>query len=448
VACRVIAARIEASSSSPWQSVEPLPPDVFAPLRRRIIFDCCKWDPQVEDVSTIADIPLVLPAHVWHELASLAELLAKEVMAAETELRQRPDLHGRLGLPRALKRVLGCSQGGNTTGTARIVRFDFHHTTEGWRISEANSDVPGGLNEASGLSSLMAEQYPGTAPAGDTAGAYSRAICSSLRAGAHVAFVHATAYSDDRQVMTYLARRFAACGVRTSLVSPAHLRWHGDRARLETAWSSETVDALVRFFPCEWLPNLPRVCGWPHFFGGGSTPVSNPASAILTQSKRFPLTWDALGTPMPTWRSLLPETRDPRDVPWRGSEEWVLKPALGRVGEDVGMIGVTEAKLLKRVSRDARWFPSSWVAQRRFAATALRVRGEDLYPSIGIYTIDGLAAGAYGRIAERPLIDGRARDAAVLVTTVHEQNDPNDPNATNDPNASYDERGMLQRVGA
>jgi glutathionylspermidine synthase len=426
----VIPSVIDAPSSSPWRTVAPLPPDVFALLRRRVIFDCCKWDPQVEDVSTIADIPLVLPALVWYELASLAESLAREVMAAETELRHRPELHDRLGLPRALKRVLGRGQDTDTVGTARLVRFDFHHTTDGWKISEANSDVPGGLNEASGLSALMAEHYPGTVPAGDTAGAYSRAVCASFGGGAHVAFVHATAYSDDRQVMTYLARRFAASGVRTSLISPAHVRWQGGRARLETAWTSETVDALVRFFPCEWLPNLPNDCGWSHFFHGGATPVSNPASAVLTQSKRFPLTWDSLKSPMPTWRSLLPETRDPRDVPWRDSEEWVLKPALGRVGEDIGIRGVTEAKQWKRLSRYARWFPSTWVAQRRFAATALRVRGVDLYPSIGIYTIDGHAAGAYGRIAERPLIDGRARDAAVLVTE------------------DDDQRRMLQRVGA
>ena len=81
------------------------------------------------------------------------------------------------------------------------------------------------------------------------------------------------------------------------------------------------------------------------------------------------------------------------------------------------MSGVTEAKQLRRLSRDARWFPSGWAAQRRFTATAFHVRGVDLYPSIGIYTIDGRAAGAYGRIAGRPLIDGRARDAAVLVLT-------------------------------
>jgi glutathionylspermidine synthase len=413
----VILLPVEASPTSPWLLVDPLSPDVFAPLRRRVIFDCCKWDPQVEDVSTIADIPLVLPARVWCELASLAESLAREVMAAETELRQRPDLHGRLGLPRALRRALADPPDEGTIGFARLVRFDFHHTTAGWRISEANSDVPGGLNEASGLSAMMAEHYPGTVPAGDTADAYLRAISASLGAGAHVAFVHATAYSDDRQVMTYLSRRFAARGLRTSLISPAHLRWGDCRARLETAWTSDTVDAIVRFFPAEWLPNLPSACGWSHFFHGGSTPVSNPASAILTQSKRFPLTWEALETPMPTWRSLLPETRDPRNVPWRESDEWVLKPALGRVGEDIGMSGVTELKQLKRVSRDARWFPSRWAAQRRFAATPFRVRGLDLYPSVGVYTIDGRSAGAYGRMAERPLIDGRARDAAVLVTT-------------------------------
>ena len=430
MASRVIPNRLDAPSASPWQTVEPLSRDVFVPLRRRIIFDCCKWDPQVEDVSTIADIPLVLSACEWRELASLAESLATEVMAAEQELRGRLDLHGQLGLPRALRRALGRSQDEDTIGMARLVRFDFHHTTAGWRISEANTDVPGGLNEASGLSMLMTEHYPGTAPAGDTAGAYARAMCKPLGAGAHVAFVHATAYSDDRQVMTYLARRFAASGVRTSLISPAHLRWHGGRACLDTAWSSENVDAIVRFFPAEWLPNLPRACGWSHFFHDGSTPVSNPASAVLTQSKRFPLTWDALRTPMPTWRSLLPETRDPRDVPWREREEWVLKPALGRVGEDIVMSGVTEGKQSKRLSRNARWFPSRWAAQRRFAATAFRVHDVDLYPSIGVYTIDGRAAGAYGRIAERPLIDGRARDAAVLV-------------AEDD-----DQRRMLQRVGA
>jgi len=87
------------------------------------------------------------------------------------------------------------------------------------------------------------------------------------------------------------------------------------------------------------------------------------------------------------------------------------------------MRGVTDAKQWRQLSRNVRWFPSGWAAQRRFAATAFRVRGVDLYPSVGIYTIDGHAAGAYGRLAERPLIDGRARDAAVLVSIDDEEGD-------------------------
>jgi hypothetical protein len=55
------------------------------------------------------------------------------------------------------------------------------------------------------------------------------------------------------------------------------------------------------------------------------------------------------------------------------------------------------------------------VAQRRFAATPLRIGETDRYPGVGVYTVDGRVAGAYGRIAERPLIDARARDAAVLI---------------------------------
>jgi hypothetical protein len=48
----------------------------------------------------------------------------------------------------------------------------------------------------------------------------------------------------------------------------------------------------------------------------------------------------------------------------------------------------------------------------------MRVGASERYPSIGVYTVNGRVAGAYGRIAERPLIDARARDAAVLISRV------------------------------
>jgi hypothetical protein len=100
---------------------------------------------------------------------------------------------------------------------------------------------------------------------------------------------------------------------------------------------------------------------------------------------------------------------------WDANDEWVLKPALGRVGEDVAIAGVTAGADWKRIARDVRRHPSHWVAQRRFAATPMQVAGTDRYPSVGVYTVNGKVAGAYGRIADRPLIDSRAQDAAVLI---------------------------------
>jgi glutathionylspermidine synthase len=403
--------------TTPWIDVEPLARDAHARLRRRAIFDCCKWDPQVGDVATVADRPLVLTAAAWTELATLTRQLAGEVLSAEEELSQRPELQGDLGLPRSVVSALGRGAGSRTPAIARLVRFDFHYTDSGWRISEANTDVPGGMNEASGLASLMTPYYDDTAIAGDAAGVYARALAGTSGSRPHVALAHATAYTDDRQVMTYLARRLSELGVRTSLISPAHLRWRDGCAYTETDWASERVDAIARFFPAEWLPNLPEACGWTRFFHDSSSPLSNPASAVLTQSKRFPLVWDSLRTKLPTWSRLLPETRDPRDAPWQSDDGWVLKPALGRVGEGVGMRDVVSPAEWRKIERDVRRAPRHWIAQRRFVPRPLVTRGAVLHPSVGVYAVDGCVAGAYGRLARRPLIDAQAMDTAVLVET-------------------------------
>jgi len=38
-----------------------------------------------------------------------------------------------------------------------------------------------------------------------------------------------------------------------------------------------------------------------------------------------------------------------------------------------------------------------------------------LHPCIGVYTVDGKAAGIYGRLSVRPVVDCTAFDTAVLV---------------------------------
>lgn len=398
----------------PWTIPEPIPQAQLRDIRLRMMFDHHKWDSQFEDIATLGHRCLILGGEAWEDLRRQSEQLAREALAAEEEVLDRPDLCSELGLGRKLRKA--CTRTAAqapSQGMARVMRFDFHVTPEGWRISEANADVPGGFIESSAFAELACGCYPGTNCAPDASGQYARAVASSLGKGSRIAFVHATAYTDDRQVMLFLAERFAGEGLVPVLTSPADLLWREGRAEL--AGDGRPVDGIVRFYPAEWLPHIGRRHTWERFFHGGATPQSNPGYALIVQSKRFPLIWDRLKTDLSAWRALLPETRDPREVRWRNSEEWVLKPALGRVGEWIGMRGVTADKEWRQITRYVVRHPRYWVAQRRFAAVPAEGQGPNLYPCLGVYVIDGKACGIYGRASSVPLIDSRAQDIPILI---------------------------------
>jgi len=401
--------------TSPLRIGASLPEREWRSLRLRTIFEDCKWDPQCSDRPVLARYPIVIQANEWKRLCGLAEQLAREALQAEDELEHRPDLIRELGLPRPVRRCFARNGEAPSAQAARVMRFDFHFITNGWRISEVNCDVPGGFIEAGGFTEKMARHISGVGIPPNPGRVYSEAIRRAVGDGARVALIHATAHSDDRQVMEYLSRILSRAGVRAVLLSPSHLRWEAGCARISCCFAEGCPDLLVRFFPGEWLPRLGDSSLWRSYFRGGRTPMSNPGNAILVQSKRFPLVWDRFKTPLPTWRALLPETRCPSDVRDLGSGAWVLKPALGRVGEDVGMRGVTEDRAWRRIVFGARWRPSVWAAQERFEAVALENYDGAVYPCLGVFVIDGKAAGVYGRAARKPLIDHEAQDVPVLI---------------------------------
>jgi len=402
----------------PWQIVEPLDARVFAEVRLATIFDCCKWDPQVEDVCTLSPLPLVLTKEAWRELVSLAEKLAQETVAAELAILQKPHLLKQLGLSWRLRRRLSDPEVASRHARhTRLIRFDFHFTTEGWRISEANTDVPGGFNEASGFTKLIARHYGRTTTPGDPVEKMTEAISDAAGKSAAIGLVHATSFADDRQVMVFLGRRLQAAGHKTLLMAPDHLFWENGRAYAVFNSAKERVDFLVRFFPAEWLPSLPRRCGWWNLLGGAETPLCNPAAAIISQSKRFPLVWDELSGRLPTWEAMLPKTFSLRDATAQGlgPESLVFKPAFGRVGDMIKIHGVTSDKEAGKIDHAIRRHPKMWIAQQRFEAVPMSTPSGDVYPCIGVYTLNSKVIGAYGRVAQRPLIDHRAQDAAVLI---------------------------------
>lgn len=403
-------------SASPLRAGEPLDDDSFHRIRRRMLLDFCKWDSQVGDVTTLSRFPLFISRSGLRELFSLSTKLAAETAAAERELLARPDLHRLLGMPRRLRGLLARSDAIEPTpAVARMMRFDFHWTPQGWRISEVNSDVPGGFCESSNLPELMAALHTRCVPAGNPGESWARGVVDAVEPMSSVALLAAPGFLEDQQIVAYLSRLLQERGLRTHRVQPHQLEWRDGRARLQGDPTGSPLGAVVRFYQAEWHGREASP-----LFLGGRTLVCNPGTAALTESKRFPLVWSRLKTPLPTWRQCLPTTLDPRDCDWRHDDRWLLKSAYCNTGDTVTIRSLLSPAKWRRALRTLRWSPGSWVAQERFAIVPVPSCDGPVYPCIGLYVINGEPAGIYGRYSRSALIDYAAVDAAVLVDSEEE----------------------------
>lgn len=397
------------------QVIGPFPPEIQRRIRRRAIRDCHKWDPQVGDTCTVGAFAVSLSQAAWAEIRQLVEQLAAETLAAEREIQRRPELFPRLGIPRALRPLLHRPVDTPDPPACRLMRFDVHPTAEGWRISEVNSDVPGGFNEAAGFPRLVQEIHPHLQSCGDPAAAIAASLRASISDPGHpVALVHATAYSDDWQVMICLQEALAAVGLEGVPLAPDALRLSGGQlcGCIDGQW--QPLSAATRFYPGEWFPGLRPEAAWHFWFRGAPVPLCNPGQALLTQSKRFPLVWAELDTPLPAWKRSLPATFDPRKTS-RKTENLLFKPVWGRVGEEIAFPGLTPSKPYRRIRRAARHDPCAWIAQEPFAADPVGVADTPWTLCLGVYTVDGHAAGVYGRAAPQALIGAEATDVAVCL---------------------------------
>lgn len=408
--------------SCPIRAGPLLSSDSFTAIRRLIVLEHCKWDPQVGDISTLAPFPLFIKPLTWRQLAAWTERLAAESAAAESEILERPDLQKILAVPRSIRQVYQKalkSSGDSSAAAARIARFDFHWTRDGWKVSEMNSDVPGGLTEASAFTALYAECCPGTRPAGDPAGRYAMAL--SEHSSGPIALLSATGYMEDLQVVAYLAKRLQALGVETHLARPEQIRWREGRAEIETAWCRLPLGAVVRFYQAEWLPRLGRHFGWRRFFSGSQTPVFNPGSALITESKRFPLIWDRLRTPLLVWRQLCPESRCLQKAPWRTDKRWLIKSAFSNNGDAVAYRQFVSSRDWRSMALSAWLCSGNWVAQRRFESVPVETPWGPMHVCLGVYAVGWRSAGIYGRLSPKPLIDFEAMDVPVLIEAAEEK---------------------------
>lgn len=398
-----------------------IPEEKYSEYRYDAIFKAYKWDPQVGDHNTVARHVVVLDESTVKQLETYAEKLSEETMLMEEALIHKPHLLKKLGLPKEIIKAVPRLSSYNRNQNIRLMRFDFHPTETGWAVSEVNSDVPGGLAEASVLPQIACRFFEGCEPQYHVGQRILEAFSDKVKENGTIAFVHATSYSDDRQVMEFLSDYFLVHGYKTVFAAPDHLVWKDKKAFCIIEGNEGPIDGIIRFFPLEWLINLPRKSDWKGYYDCVTASCNHPV-AILTQSKRLPLIWDELELNISAWKNLLPETKDPKAV--KKDDGWIYKPALGRVGEGISILEAISEKESKQIRKAVRKAPGSWVAQRRFSSQPIKDKnGEEYHLCVGVFTVDGKCAGFYGRISPYPRIDHRAKDIPVLVWKGSRQNE-------------------------
>src|SRR5215470_3638721 len=117
----------------------PLEPGALRAIERQLHLRFNKWDTQVGDVSVLCEHPLVMRGSEWDRLCAAAEALAAETEQMEARVLNRPCDLPDIGISRTLREVVSRSAG-LVTSNLRLMRFDFHLTEVGWRVSEVNSD--------------------------------------------------------------------------------------------------------------------------------------------------------------------------------------------------------------------------------------------------------------------------------------------------------------------
>jgi len=181
----------EMSVKPPFRAGRVLARPELVAYYKQIVQDCRHTGMRPGDHLPLLDFPLLMEPGEWPRLARVAEKLSGEIIAAEEELLKRPELHALLGLPQEIARILrDCRRQDHPRGFGRVMRFDFYHTREGWRFSEANPDAVGGWIPGYAYAKSMASWYPRCAPPPSPAAAYAKAMRNFAGKGASVAIFH------------------------------------------------------------------------------------------------------------------------------------------------------------------------------------------------------------------------------------------------------------------
>lgn len=394
----------------------PIGDEKYKEYRLDAMFDCYKWDPEFEDVNTLARHCLVLTSSEVEELIKLTEELDQETTEIEEFLNSNLGVAKKLELPKKMYSDLKKMSNYDPKKHIRLKRYDFHPTIDNkWAVSEVNSDVPGGFAEASLLPKLAIkvlgeEKYDSI----DFGAILIDAIVKKIKKNGTIFFVHCTSYSDDRQVMQYLGDKMESLGYKSIYGAADHLIFKNNEAISILNNNEGKVDCIFRFTPLEWIKDI-KPKRWGGYFDT-ITPSCNHPIAIFAQTKRFPLIFDELeknGIKIDRWKELLPHTTEVKKI--NNNDEYLYKPVYGRVGEKISVKEACSEEEYKFILNEVKKHPKKYIAQKKFISKPLICDGISYHICLGSYTVDSKFAGFYARISDKTRIDSFAADIPVLI---------------------------------
>ena len=369
------------------------------------------WDAYVGGQRRVEASPLVLSPEMHEQAARVAEGVVRAVggVAARAHVDERERAHYRFDSDTIRLATASHAAGDD----ASLMRVDLLLDRNGrWRACEINADCPGGHNETVSLPRLAraAGFSGGRDPSVVVEGLVER--LAAMAGGGTVGIIYATGYAEDLQVCALVARLLAVRGTRSVLAPPTAPSLRGGDLFLRGL----RVRALYRYFPIEWMSGQRNVEAIARAVERGRVQSMTSFAHAFTQSKvAFARCWEASrdGDAAREW---LPETHAVEDVDRaalasrRG--EWVVKRAMGRVGDEVFVGALFEhdaewAAVVEQVrARAARG--EAWIAQRFVPQRAVATPWGPRLVTLGVYVLNGRFAGYFARVTPRSHVSHEA----------------------------------------
>lgn len=379
-----------------------MPPDEFASYHRQLRFRYQKWDSFVEGKLRLLPESLVLSAAEHEYIVRMAERLARILRQLESQIKQRPDLLERLGIPVTVREWIQQEPPSDW----QLARYDFFPTPDGrWQVCEFNEDVPGGFNEIISASRLLQGSHSDLR----FVDRFSEALLAVVPAKGNIALMYATGYAEDLQHMVVLQQLLRERGQESVLCSPRHLQktWRGF-----TVCGRKVVTG-IRFYPGEWFGLLENQRDWQRAVR--TWPMLNPLTRLITQSKAIFALWEEEGlvdsSDLAFLREMAPTTYEAtrhlehsqdRSSLETQRQQWVLKQNFGRMGDNVVMGSLVSDTQWSAALNEVRRRPADWVVQRCFDVAPVDFTSGPQYPALGAYLINGRFVGYYSRVAPAP----------------------------------------------